>query len=80
MYCFARKTCAIDNETLTLKVFVSQRRFNALSIKRLMEIQCYRGKRHIQGLPLRGQGTKNNARTRKGKRIAIAGKKKPAIR
>ena len=45
---------------------------------RLKEIQCYRGKRHIQGLPMRGQGTKNNARTRKGKRVAIAGKKKVA--
>ena len=57
-------------------MFSGQRRFNSLSIKRLKEIQCYRGKRHISGLPLRGQGTKNNARTRKGKRIAIAGKKK----
>ena len=55
-----------------------QRRFNLLSIKRLKEIQCYRGKRHIQGLPMRGQHTKNNARTRKGKRVAIAGKKKVA--
>ncbi|GFS41792.1 ribosomal protein S13/S18 family [Actinidia rufa] len=52
------------------------RRFNALAIKRLKEIQCYRGIRHIKGLPCRGQRTKNNCRTLKGKRVAIAGKKK----
>ncbi|CAL8462336.1 g1869 [Coccomyxa elongata] len=52
------------------------RRFNALNIKRLKEIQCYRGRRHIAGLPVRGQQTKNNARTRKGKAKPIAGKKK----
>ncbi|CAN7121309.1 unnamed protein product [Brassica rapa subsp. narinosa] len=52
------------------------RRFNALAIKRLKEIQCYRGVRHIQGLPCRGQRTKNNCRTLKGKKVAIAGKKK----
>ncbi|MCL7039160.1 hypothetical protein MKW94_013749 [Papaver nudicaule] len=52
------------------------RRFNALNIRRLKEIQCYRGVRHIQGLPCRGQRTKNNCRTLKGKRVAIAGKKK----
>uniref|UniRef100_A0A5B7CA88 30S ribosomal protein S13 n=1 Tax=Davidia involucrata TaxID=16924 RepID=A0A5B7CA88_DAVIN len=52
------------------------RRFNALAIRRLKEIQCYRGVRHIQGLPCRGQRTKNNCRTLKGKRVAIAGKKK----
>ncbi|CAK0752387.1 ribosomal 40S subunit protein S13 [Coccomyxa viridis] len=52
------------------------RRFNALNIKRLKEIQCYRGKRHIAQLPVRGQTTKNNARTRKGKAVPIAGKKK----
>ena len=45
------------------------------NIKRLMDIGCYRGVRHRIGLPLRGQSTKNNARTRKGKAIAIAGKK-----
>ncbi|CAK9169625.1 unnamed protein product [Ilex paraguariensis] len=50
--------------------------FNALAIRRLKEIQCYRGVRHIQGLPCRGQRTKNNCRTLKGKRVAIAGKKK----
>ena len=47
-----------------------------LSIKRLMDIACYRGLRHRKGLPLRGQRTKNNSRTRKGKRKTIANKKK----
>ena len=47
-----------------------------LSIKRLMDIACYRGLRHCKGLPLRGQRTKNNSRTRKGKRKTIANKKK----
>ena len=52
------------------------RRQVALDIKRLMEIGCYRGIRHRKGLPVRGQNTKNNARTRKGPARAIAGKKK----
>lgn len=47
-----------------------------LNIKRLMDIGCYRGIRHRVGLPLRGQSTKNNARTRKGKRKTVANKKK----
>ena len=47
----------------------------ALNIKRLMEINCYRGQRHKRKLPVRGQRTKTNARTRKGKAVAIAGKK-----
>lgn len=47
-----------------------------LSIKRLMDIGCYRGLRHRRGLPLRGQRTKNNSRTRKGKRKTVANKKK----
>ena len=47
-----------------------------LNIKRLMDIGCYRGIRHRIGLPLRGQGTKNNARTRKGKKKTVANKKK----
>ena len=51
------------------------RRFNMLNIKRLKEIQCYRGRRHIRGLPVRGQRTKTNARTRKGKVKTVAGKK-----
>lgn len=47
-----------------------------MSIKRLLDIACYRGLRHRKGLPVRGQRTKTNARTRKGKRKTIAGKKK----
>jgi small subunit ribosomal protein S13 len=47
-----------------------------LSIKRLMDIGCYRGVRHRKGLPLRGQQTQSNARTRKGKKKTVAGKKK----
>ena len=47
-----------------------------LNIKRLMDICCYRGIRHRSGLPLRGQRTKNNSRTRKGKRKTVANKKK----
>jgi small subunit ribosomal protein S13 len=49
----------------------------SMNIKRLMDIGCYRGLRHRRGLPVRGQRTSTNARTRKGKRKAIAGKKKP---
>lgn len=47
-----------------------------MSIKRLLDIGCYRGLRHRKGLPVRGQHTKNNARTRKGKRKTVANKKK----
>ncbi len=47
-----------------------------LNIKRLMDIGCYRGVRHRHGLPVRGQSTKNNARTRKGKKKTVANKKK----
>ncbi|MBR2404660.1 MAG: 30S ribosomal protein S13 [Clostridia bacterium] len=52
------------------------RRQAALDIKRLIEIGCYRGLRHRRGLPVRGQRTKTNARTRKGPKRTIAGKKK----
>lgn len=48
----------------------------SLNIKRLMDIGCYRGVRHRNGLPVRGQSTKNNARTRKGKKKTVANKKK----
>ncbi len=48
----------------------------ALNIKRLMDIGCYRGLRHRKGLPVRGQRTKTNARTRKGRKKTVAGKKK----
>lgn len=52
------------------------RREVAMNIKNLMDIKCYRGLRHIRRLPVRGQRTHTNARTRKGKAVAIAGKKK----
>ncbi len=53
------------------------RRETAMNIKRLMDLGCYRGLRHRKGLPVRGQRTHTNARTRKGPAKAIAGKKKP---
>ncbi len=52
------------------------RRQTAMNIKRLMDLGCYRGLRHRKGLPVHGQRTHTNARTRKGKAVAIAGKKK----
>lgn len=58
------------------KVEGDLRREIAMSIKRLMDIGCYRGLRHRQGLPVRGQRTKTNARTRKGPKRTVAGKKK----
>lgn len=58
------------------KVEGDLRRETALNIKRLIEVNSYRGKRHRAGLPVRGQHTKTNARTRKGPRKAVAGKKK----
>jgi small subunit ribosomal protein S13 len=64
----------IDNE---VGVEGDLRRERSQNIKRLQEIGCYRGLRHRRGLPVRGQNTKNNARTRKGpKRMQVAGKKK----
>jgi small subunit ribosomal protein S13 len=51
-----------------------------MNIKRLMDIGCYRGIRHRRGLPVRGQRTRTNARTRKGKRKTVAGKKKAAAK
>ena len=63
---------AVDN----VKVEGDLRREVSLNIKRLQEIGSYRGMRHRRGLPVRGQNTKNNARTRKGKKVSIAGKKK----
>ena len=65
---------AIDND---LTVEGDLRRERSQNVKRLMEIGCYRGLRHRRGLPVRGQKTKTNARTRKGpKRMQVAGKKK----
>jgi small subunit ribosomal protein S13 len=69
----ARLREAIDD----LTVEGDLRRERSQNIKRLMEIGCYRGLRHRRGLPVRGQNTKTNARTRKGpKRMQVAGKKK----
>ena len=65
-----------EKEVENYKVEGDLRREVALNIKRLMEIGCYRGIRHRKGLPVRGQKTKTNARTRKGKARPIAGKKK----
>ena len=59
-----------------LKVEGDLRREVSLNIKRLVEIGCYRGVRHRKGLPVRGQSTKQNARTRKGPKKQVAGKKK----
>ena len=66
----------IRKEVESIKVEGDLRREVALNIKRLMEIGSYRGIRHRKGLPVRGQKTKTNARTRKGKAKPIAGKKK----
>ena len=60
------------------KVEGALRTETSMNIKRLMDIGCYRGLRHRKGLPVRGQRTHTNARTHKGKRVAIAGKKKAA--
>jgi len=64
---------SIDHD---FKVEGDLRREISLNIKRLMDLGCYRGLRHRKGLPVRGQRTHTNARTRKGKSVAIAGKKK----
>ena len=63
----------IDNEVV---VEGELRREVGVNIKRLMDLGCYRGRRHRKGLPVRGQSTKQNARTRKGKRKTVANKKK----
>jgi len=73
-----------DAEVLRIRQFIDSnykiegdlRRQVAQNIKRKIEIGCYQGLRHRRGLPVRGQRTHTNARTRKGKRVAIAGKKK----
>ena len=69
-----RKISDIINESLTVEGDL--RRETALNIKRMQEIGCYRGIRHRKGLPVRGQNTKNNARTRKGPKKTVANKKK----
>ena len=69
-----KRISAVINDTQVVEVDL--RREIALNIKRLKEIGCYRGKRHRQGLPCRGQKTKTNARTRKGPKKTVANKKK----
>ena len=66
----------IRSEVAKIKVEGDLRREVAFNIKRLMEIGCYRGIRHRKGLPVRGQNTRNNSRTRKGPRHTVANKKK----
>jgi len=67
---------AIRDAVSSFKIEGELRTEISLNIKRLMDIGCYRGIRHRSGLPLRGQRTKNNSRTRKGKRKTVANKKK----
>ncbi len=63
-------------QTLDLRLEGDLKRFNGLNIKRLNDINCYRGKRHRTNLPVRGQRTRTNARARRGSKRAITGKKK----
>lgn len=63
-------------EKVDLKLEGDLRRFNGLNIKRLNEISCHRGKRHRNNLPVRGQRTRTNARSRKGSKKTVTGKKK----
>lgn len=63
-------------ENIDLKMEGDLRRFNGLNIKRLIEINCYRGKRHRTSLPIRGQRSRTNARTRRGSKKTVTGKKK----
>ncbi|MBK7128452.1 MAG: 30S ribosomal protein S13 [Crocinitomicaceae bacterium] len=70
------QTQKIRAKVAEIKVEGALRSEVQLNIKRLMDIGCYRGVRHRAGLPLRGQHTKNNSRTRKGKRKTVANKKK----
>ena len=69
-----KRISAVIDETMTVEGDL--RREIALNIKRLQEIGCYRGTRHRKGLPVRGQKTKTNARTRKGPKRTVANKKK----
>lgn len=66
----------VRSEVATFTVEGDLRREVSMNIKRLIDLKCYRGTRHVKGLPVRGQRTKTNARTRKGPRKSIAGKKK----
>jgi small subunit ribosomal protein S13 len=69
-------TAKVREAVANFKIEGELRSENQINIKRLMDIGCYRGIRHRTGLPLRGQRTKNNSRTRKGKRKTVANKKK----
>jgi len=63
-------------EQMNLKLEGDLRRFNGLNVKRLIEINCFRGKRHRTSLPVRGQRTRTNARTRRGGKKTVSGNKK----
>lgn len=63
-------------EQMNLNLEGDLRRFNGLNVKRLIEINCFRGKRHRTSLPVRGQRTRTNARTRRGGKKTVSGKKK----
>ncbi len=73
-----------DEDALALRSYINDsyqvegdlRRLESMNIKRLADIGTYRGRRHRQGLPVRGQRTRTNARTRRGRRLTVAGKKK----
>ncbi len=74
-----------DEDVAKLRAYVEEnyqvegdlRRWEAMNIKRLGDIGTYRGRRHRMGLPVRGQRTRTNARTRRGRKLTVAGKKKP---
>jgi small subunit ribosomal protein S13 len=70
----------IRNEISSIKIEGALKSEVQMNIKRLMDTGTYRGKRHRRGLPVRGQRTRTNARTRKGKRKTVAGKKKAAAK
>ncbi|MDJ0724774.1 MAG: 30S ribosomal protein S13 [Prochloraceae cyanobacterium] len=73
-----------DEDLISLRTFIENnyqiegdlRRWETMNIKRLIDIGTYRGRRHNQGLPVRGQRTRTNGRTRRGRRLTVAGKKK----
>ncbi|MFP4009046.1 MAG: 30S ribosomal protein S13 [Spirulinaceae cyanobacterium] len=77
-----------DEDVTKLRSFIEKsyqiegdlRRWESMNIKRLVDIGTYRGRRHRQGLPVRGQRTRTNARTRRGRRVTVAGKKKAAAK
>jgi small subunit ribosomal protein S13 len=84
----AKKVEALSDEEVSkiraiiqgMKVEGSVRSEQQMNVKRLMDIGCYRGIRHRRGLPVRGQRTRTNSRTRKGRRKTVAGKKKAAAK